>query len=102
MLALLALVEAQAVAALEAAKSWVGSIAPEGVLSYQEEEARGVWQLGNAVFMRNWPYAWNLMQADKSPVKGKVGMVPMVGGLNGKPAATLGGWGFAGIARISF
>ncbi len=41
------------VAALEQAKSWVGTISPAGVLAYQEEEARGVWQAGNAILMRN-------------------------------------------------
>ena len=34
----------QAVAALTAAKSWIGTIAPTGVLNYAEEEARGVFQ----------------------------------------------------------
>jgi len=87
----------QAVAALEAAKSWVGSIAPEGVLSYQEEEARGVWQLGNAVFMRNWPYAYQLGNGDDSAVKGKfdVAPLPMGDGEGARSAATLGGWNIA-------
>src|SRR6185503_2393823 len=62
----------KAAAALEEAKSWVGTISPPGVLSYDEEASRGVWQLGNAVFMRNWPYAYaNGNQAD-SPIKGKI------------------------------
>ncbi|HEY9011726.1 MAG TPA: ABC transporter substrate-binding protein [Devosia sp.] len=87
----------QAVAALEAAKSWIGSIAPEGVLSYQEEESRGVWQLGNAVFMRNWPYAYSLGNGDDSAVKGKfdVAPLPMGDGPDARSAATLGGWNVA-------
>jgi trehalose/maltose transport system substrate-binding protein len=87
----------QAVAALEMAKSWVGTIAPEGVLSYQEEESRGVWQLGNAVFMRNWPYAYQLGNGDDSAVKGKfdVAPLPMGDGADARSAATLGGWNVA-------
>ncbi|MBI5630899.1 MAG: ABC transporter substrate-binding protein [Elusimicrobia bacterium] len=74
-------------------------ISPPGVLTYQEEEARHVFQEGQAVFMRNWPYAWELMQKEGSPVKGKVGIVPMVHG-KGRSAAALGGWGF-GISAFS-
>ena len=43
----------KAVAAIDRVKSWIGNISPEGVLAYQEEESRGVWQTGNAVFMRS-------------------------------------------------
>lgn len=75
-------------------------ISPEGVLTFQEEEARHMFQEGRAVFMRNWPYAWNLAQQDGSPVKGKVGIQPMVHGSGRSPAATLGGWGY-GISSFS-
>jgi trehalose/maltose transport system substrate-binding protein len=78
--------------ALRTAASWVGSISPSAVLNYAEEEARGVFQAGNAVYMRNWPYAWSLSQAEGSPVAGKVGVTVLPkGGASGKNAATLGG-----------
>lgn len=86
----------QAAAALDWAASTVGVIAPEGVLNYGEEEARGVWQSGNAVFMRNWPYAWSLGNADDSPIKGKIGVAALPsGGAGGKQTGTLGGWQLA-------
>ena len=82
----------KAMEALKVAAAWVGKITPPGVLNYQEEEARGVFQAGNAVFMRNWPYAWSLSQGADSPVKGKVGIVPLPkGGADGQNAAALGG-----------
>src|SRR5439155_218690 len=56
----------KAIAAIKLADSWIKNIAPEGVLNYAEEEARGAFQSGNAVFMRNWPYAWALSQAPDS------------------------------------
>ena len=56
------------------AASWVGTIAPPRVTRFVEEDARITFQLGNAVFMRNWPYAWALLNADNSPMKGKVGI----------------------------
>ena len=84
---------AKAAAALELAATWPGSISPEGVLAYQEEEARGVWQTGNAVFMRNWPYAYGLGNSDDSAVKGKFGVTTLPTGQgHDTSAATLGGW----------
>ncbi|BCB69792.1 MULTISPECIES: ABC transporter substrate-binding protein [Halomonadaceae] len=91
----------RAAQALDLAASWIGDISPEGVLNYTEEEARGVFQGGNAVFMRNWPYAWALAQSDDSDVRGKVGVVQLpAGGEEGQSAAGLGGWNLA-VSRYS-
>lgn len=91
----------KALAALTEAASWVGKISPEGVLTYDEEAARGVFQSGKAVFMRNWPYAWALAQSADSPVKDKVGVTALPpGGPEGKTTGTLGGWHLA-VSRYS-
>lgn len=83
---------ANAAKALQSAASWVGTISPTAVLNYAEEESRGVFQAGNAVFMRNWPYAWSLAQGADSVIRGKVGVATLPkGGANGRNAATLGG-----------
>jgi trehalose/maltose transport system substrate-binding protein len=85
-----------AIAAIEDAKTWIGTISPEGALAYQEEESRGVWQLGNAVFMRNWPYAYSLGNGDDSAVKGLFDVTTLPVGKEGdQSAATLGGWNVA-------
>jgi trehalose/maltose transport system substrate-binding protein len=85
-----------AIAAIDQAAGWVKAISPEGVLNYAEEEARGVFQSGNAVFMRNWPYAWSLAQGTDSSIKDKVGVAALPkGGEDGRHAATLGGWQLA-------
>ncbi|NKE44180.1 ABC transporter substrate-binding protein [Roseomonas frigidaquae] len=81
-----------AIAAIRQAAGWVGRITPRGVLNYAEEDARGVFQSGNAVFMRNWPYAWPLMNAEDSAVRGRVGVALLPkGGPDGQHSATLGG-----------
>ena len=86
----------KAIAALELAATWPGSISPEGVLAYQEEESRGVWQTGNAVFMRNWPYAYSLGNAGDSAVAGKFDVTTLPTGQgHDTSAATLGGWNVA-------
>ena len=86
----------KAAEALDFAAGWIGTIAPEGVLNYGEEEARGVFQSGNAVFMRNWPYAWALGNAEDSTIKGKIGVSALPkGGGDGKNTGVLGGWQLA-------
>lgn len=81
-----------AVAALQMAKSWIGDISPQAVLSASEEESLAVFQKGNAVFMRNWPYAWGAANLPGSPIRNRVGIALLPKGPNGDSGAVLGGW----------
>jgi trehalose/maltose transport system substrate-binding protein len=91
----------KAVAAIDFFAGLIGNVAPKGVLSYEEEGARGVFQKGDAVFMRNWPYAWSLANAKDSPIAGKVGVMALPkGGADGKSTGTLGGWQL-GVSKYS-
>ncbi|WP_223597122.1 ABC transporter substrate-binding protein [Brucella suis] len=86
----------KAAVAIDRARGWIGTISPQGVLGYQEEESRGVWQTGNAVFMRNWPYVYALSNSADSAVKGKFDVAPLPAMAEGEPpASALGGWNLA-------
>lgn len=85
----------KAAAAIDMAKGWIGTIAPPGVLAYKEEESRGVWQTGNSIFMRNWPYAYALSNGEDSAVKGKFDVMPLPSVEGEQSAACLGGWNLA-------
>lgn len=91
-----------AVAAVERAAGWIGDISPPRVVSYNEEATRLAFQSGNALFMRNWPYAWQLMQRDpNSPISGLFLAAPMPAGDDGgMRAGTLGGW-YLAVSRYS-
>src|SRR5579859_4499232 len=87
----------QTQAALERAAKWVGTISPPGVTTYQEDDARKVWQAGNAAFMRNWPYAYVLGQGgpdgtQETKIKGLFDVTTLPSGASGSGAAALSGW----------
>ncbi|NDJ87316.1 MAG: ABC transporter substrate-binding protein [Chloroflexi bacterium] len=90
----------ETIAIFEQASGWVGDISPEGVTTFMEEDARGVWQAGNAAFMRNWPYAYSLGQAEDSAIAGLFDVKELPGAEPGMSAATLGGWQLA-VSRYS-
>ncbi len=67
-------------------------IVPADALGWQEEQTRFAFQNGRALFMRNWPYAWALLQdPERSAVAGRVGVAPMPAGEAGRAAGALGG-----------
>lgn len=73
---------------------------PNTFTEMKEEEVRRFFQEGNALFERNWPYAWTLHEAENSPVRGKTAIAPVPSFAPGGGVSTLGGW-HAGISRFS-
>ena len=69
-------------------------VSPEAVTNYAESEALQSFKVGDAAFMRNWPYAWAELQKSDSAVKGNVGITTMVA-KPGHSTATLGSWGLS-------
>lgn len=68
-------------------------ISPPGVTTYGEEETRLLFQSGESVFLRNWPYVWKLANQEDSDIAGKVGIMPMIHGVGHDGGSCLGGWG---------
>jgi multiple sugar transport system substrate-binding protein len=67
-------------------------LVPASVLTWQEEQTRFAFQNGDALFMRNWPYAWTLLQdRTQSAVAGRFAVAPFPASEGGPPAAALGG-----------
>ncbi len=65
---------------------------PKAVLGWQEEQTRFAFQNGKAVLMRNWPYAYPLMEeGSNSRVAGRFAVAPMLADPSGEPTAALGG-----------
>jgi multiple sugar transport system substrate-binding protein len=63
---------------------------PKESLSFKEEESRRAFQDGRLLFLRNWPYVYDLASAPGSKVAGKFGVVPLPGS-DGPGSSVLGG-----------
>ncbi|WP_028279707.1 ABC transporter substrate-binding protein [Arthrobacter sp. H5] len=68
---------------------------PEEAITYTEEEGRIAFQEGNLLFLRNWPYVYNLATTEESStVADTLGMAPLPGA-DGSGASSLGGHSLA-------
>ena len=66
---------------------------PKEAITFQEEQGRQAFEDGKLLFLRNWPYVYNLAKTDaSSKVKDTFGIAPLPGNGDGKPgASSLGG-----------
>jgi multiple sugar transport system substrate-binding protein len=67
-------------------------VTPPLVTTLNEEAARHIFQSGRAIFMRNWPYAWNLLNKPNSPMAGRAGLTAIPHFAGHASAPTLGGF----------
>ncbi|MFW9994040.1 MAG: ABC transporter substrate-binding protein [Candidatus Odinarchaeota archaeon] len=79
-------------------------VSPQAVLTYGEEESRAIWDAGNAIFHRNWPYAYRLslnsafLNGSESSYLGgitqayNVTVMPHKAGVANYRTSCLGGW----------
>jgi multiple sugar transport system substrate-binding protein len=74
-------------------------VSPQVVALADEETVRLLFGNGRAVFMRNWPYAWKLLNDPRSPISGKSGMAALPAFEGHEPTSVLGGWMLAVPAR---
>lgn len=73
---------------------------PKEAITWKEEESRQAFQTGKILFLRNWPYVYNLASAKDSKVAGKFGVAP-IPGKTGLGVSTLGGhsYGISAFAK---
>ena len=72
---------------------------PKEAITWKEEESRTAFQDSKILFLRNWPYVWNLANGSKSKIAGKFAVAPLPGKA-GPGVSTLGGHSF-GISKFA-
>jgi multiple sugar transport system substrate-binding protein len=75
-------------------------VTPALVATAMEETTRNIFGGGKALFMRNWPYAWNIFNRKGSLVRGNVGVSALPSFPGHRSVSTLGGWQL-GVNRYS-
>jgi len=75
-------------------------ISPQSLLTYSDSEVNKLFLDGEAVFLRHWPAFWVDANSDKSSIRGKIAIQPMVHAEGQGSGVCKGGWGF-GIAKTT-
>jgi multiple sugar transport system substrate-binding protein len=89
-------VEDKIVETIEMMRAFIDDgISSESVLTYKEEDSRRVFTEGEALFHRNWPYAWSMAEGAESKVKGRVGIAPLAHAAGDTGYSAIGGWNVA-------
>ena len=91
----------KAAQALTLAHSWIDTISPQGVLGYDEESSRAVFESGKAVFLRNWPYVWGTSQTAGGALVDKVGVAALPVGAAGEKSSGCLGPAYLGVSKYS-
>ncbi len=71
------------------------------MLNYDEEASRAVFESGNAVFHRNWPYVWGTSHKEGSAIVDKVGVMPLPVGKEGQKSSGCLGPMYYGVSKYS-
>ena len=84
-----------AAAALARAASWLGDISSQAVTAMSEQETLESFSSGNAIFMRNWPYAISQLKESDLSDRFEVALLPRGSAPEATTVAALGGFGLA-------
>ncbi len=76
-----------------------GGVSPPWVTAADEELTRRAFGDGHAIFLRNWPYALDLLAAQDSSVRGKVGIASLPRHRPGEQGAGATGGAHLGVSR---
>jgi trehalose/maltose transport system substrate-binding protein len=85
---------------LDAFRTQIGKLTPQGVTTYQEDQTEHAFDNGDAAFARNWPYQYGIGAGAGSKVKGKFNVTVLPHGATGSSVGTVGGWQL-GISKFS-
>jgi trehalose/maltose transport system substrate-binding protein len=80
--------------ALQRAADWIGTISPPAEYAYHEDDAKNLWDAGQAAFMRNWASGYGFLTKRPGKDHQHFSVAPLPAGPGGHKG-TLGGAGMA-------